>query len=920
MTAFLQTIFHRSRFAPLSAAARALVAVALALLGAVNARAGDPIVLQLKWFHQFQFAGYYAAQSKGFYQAEGLQVEIREGSPRHPALDEVLAGRADFGVTDEGVLLARVRGQPVVACAAIFQHSPYVILTRADSGIRRPSDLSGRTVMLGPAEGTAQFQAMLKHEGISLEAVKQKPHTWTIRDLVEKRVDAMSAYSTVEPTQMRMAGVEPSMIRVADYGVDFYGDTLFTREAVIKKDRARVAAFIRATRKGWEYAMEHPAELIDLILHMPEVQRRGLKRENLETEAREMRSLILPDLVDIGHMNPGRWERMEQIFQETGLIRHRPSLRGFLFEAEPAADRRLLWSLGGVVAVALLGGGIALLWTFQLRKKVEQRTREVRLSEANVTALIENTSAAIWSVDRNFRYITFNSHFRRQTEQSLGRTPVVGMTLDELLPGEQLAARKALYQRALAGEQFTWEETRSYLRGTRTFAQSFNPITSGGEITGVTVFAFDITEQRQLEEQLRQSQKMEAIGQLAGGVAHDFNNLLMVIQGNASLALITELPPTEVQAVFQDIVAATERAAALTGQLLAFSRRQPMQPRDLEINAIVTEASRMLSRLIGEDIALETELTPEPTPVRADNAMIEQVLLNLAVNARDAMPQGGCLTLRTSIATAADLPPNSPEVRGEVFVRIDVADTGRGIPSDCLPHIFEPFFTTKEVGKGTGPRPGDGVRHRPAARRVVERGKRSGRVVRRFRCFLPRHVVAAPADASLEPAAAANHQGSETILIVEDDATVRAVVLHVLKQNGYRLHEAVSGQSALELWEQCGEETDLLITDMVMPGGVSGHELAQELLAKKPGSRSSIRAATAPRFSAAISCCPRVWPFCASPTGPRISWRPSAPRSTRWLELRLLRGVPHTPRVALFSFSYSFSFPLSGRDVDHQRE
>jgi signal transduction histidine kinase len=166
---------------------------------------------------------------------------------------------------------------------------------------------------------------------------------------------------------------------------------------------------------------------------------------------------------------------------------------------------------------------------------------------------------------------------------------------------------------------------------------------------------------------------------------------------------MADLPETEVRAIFQDIAAATERAAALTGQLLAFSRRQPMQPRALEINVIVAESSRLLSRLIGEDISLGTKLTPEPTPVHADAAMIEQVLLNLAVNARDAMPQGGRLTLRTSIATATDLPPNLPAaLRGEGFVRIDVADTGRGITADCLPHIFEPFFTTKEVGKGTG--------------------------------------------------------------------------------------------------------------------------------------------------------------------------------------------------------------------------
>jgi len=830
--AYLQP-FVRRLFA-ISQTRSALLLVVAVLLSVPAVRAEEPIVLQLKWYHQFQFAGFYAAEAKGFYEAEGLKVEIREGSPKRPAIQEVLSGRADFGVADEAVLLARLQGQPVVACAVIFQHSPFIVMARADSGIRKPSDLSGRSVMVGPLEGTAQFQAMLKHEGIPLGAVKQQPHTWNTQDLIEKRVDAITAYSTVEPTQLRQAGVEPAVIHVADYGVDFYGDTLFTTEAMVDKDRGRVAAFIRATRRGWEYAMEHQEEMIDLIMKKPEVKQRGLKRENLEIEAREMRSLILPDLVDVGHMNLGRWERMEQIFQETGLIRRKASLKGFLFEADPEPDRQILWVLGGVLAVAVSSVGVALLWNFQLRRKVERSTREVRLSEANLTALIENTTASIWSVDRELRYITFNSHFRRQVEDRIGRPPEVGMALKDILPTEEMVQRKQLYQRALAGERFTWEVTRLFMRGTRVLAESFNPIFNGQEITGVTVFSYDITEQRQLEEQLRQSQKMEAIGQLAGGVAHDFNNLLMVIQGNASLALITELPPAEVKAIFQDIVAATERAAALTGQLLAFSRRQPMQPRDLEMNAIVNEASRMFGRLIGEDITLETQLATEATPVHADAGMIEQVLLNLAVNARDAMPHGGRLTLRTRSVTPQELPVNlASRVDGEAFIRVDVSDTGRGIPTDCLPHIFEPFFTTKEVGKGTGLglATAFGIAQQHGGWLTVESESGKGAT---FSLFLPRRAMAARVESSAAKPTVANQRGNETVFIVEDDATVRAVVVHVLKQNGYRIHEALNGQTALELWEQCGHETDILITDMVMPGGVTGHELAQQLLAKKP--------------------------------------------------------------------------------------
>jgi len=811
-----------------------LFTLGLLLLATVAAHAEETIVLQLKWFHQFQFAGYYAAEEKGFYKAEGLNVEIREGSPKRPPVESVLAGQAQFGVTDDAVLLARLRGRPVVACAAIFQHSPYVVMARGDSGISKPSDLIDRTVMANEQDA-AQLKAMLKHEGIPLERVKMVPHNWRVRDLIEGKVDAMTAYGTVEPAQLRQAGVEPSIIRVADYGVDFYGDTLFTTEAFVQKDRARVAAFIRASLKGWEYAMAHPAEMIDLILKKPGVKERGIRRENLEFEEREMKSLVLSDVVDIGHMNLGRWERMEQVFQETGLTRKKQELTRFLFEAEPRPDLRLLWILGGILAVAVLIGGVALLWTFQLRKKVEKSTREVRLSEAKLTALIENTSAAIWSVDRECRYVTFNSHFERLVEDLVGRQPAVGMKLDDLLPPETAMERKRLYERALAGEHFVTEAVFQLRHGLRTLEQSFSPITSGGEITGVTVFSFDITEQRLLEEQLRQSQKMDAIGQLAGGVAHDFNNLLMVIQGNASLALMSEQPEHEVRAIFQDILAATERASALTGQLLAFSRRQPMQARELNVNTVVGEVGRMLERLIGEHITLRTLFTSEATIVHADTAMIEQVLLNLAVNARDAMPQGGMLTLSTNVVSGRDRPGGMPlEARAEVYVRIDVSDTGTGIGADSLPHIFEPFFTTKEVGKGTGLglATAFGIAQQHGGWLSVESEVGRGST---FSLFIPRHHGAQPSTSPEQVSKPALQRGSETILVVEDDATVRSIVLQVLNKHGYRIHQAVSGRSALDMWDKCHGEVDLLLTDMVMPGGVSGHELAQRLVAKKPG-------------------------------------------------------------------------------------
>ncbi|MGE5610846.1 MAG: ABC transporter substrate-binding protein [Bacillota bacterium] len=347
----------------------------------------EKVTLQLKWYHQFQFAGYYAAQAQGYYAQEGLDVTIREGDADHPPIREVLAGNADFGVSDADVLLEYLQGKPLVALGAIFQHSPYILMTRADSGIRTPSDLRGKTIMLEDEQGIVQMKAMFKREGMPLSAVHVIRHSWKSEDLIEGRVAALSAYSTVEPYQLRVNGIEPHMIRAMDYGIDFYGDTLFTTREQIDRHPERVAAFRRASLKGWEYAMAHPDEIIELILRMPTVQQHGLSREHLRYEAHAMEALILPGLVDIGHMNPGRWEAIARIYADLGIIPRAPeSVSSFLFN--PDAPRTSKWLLPVLIGlgVAALGGVWTLLWNLQLKRVVTRRTAELRRSEEQMKA------------------------------------------------------------------------------------------------------------------------------------------------------------------------------------------------------------------------------------------------------------------------------------------------------------------------------------------------------------------------------------------------------------------------------------------------------------------------------------------------------------------------------------------------------
>ncbi len=337
----------------------------------------------------------------------------------------------------------------------------------------------------------------------------------------------------------------------------------------------------------------------------------------------------------------------------------------------------------------------------------------------------------------------------------------------------------------------------------------------------------DVTMQRRLEEQLRQSQKMEAIGQLAGGVAHDFNNILTVIHGHASLLLMSDLDDTASRSA-QQITQAAERAAGLTRQLLTFSRRQLIQPKKLDMNKIVGNMTDMLGRLLGEDVALKLNYSQSPATVEADAGMMEQVLLNLAVNARDAMPRGGQLAVRISIMDVNDdHVRRHPEARTGTFVCVSKSDTGTGIAPENISRIFEPFFTTKEIGKGTGLGLATvyGIVKQHQGWIEVESALGKGTT---FRIFIP-FVGAQQPDTEKPTTQILIRGGSETILLVEDEKPVRELVARVLEKHGYKILQAGTGAEAVTVWQRHKDEIALLLTDLVMPDNMNGRELAENL-------------------------------------------------------------------------------------------
>lgn len=429
-------------------------------------------------------------------------------------------------------------------------------------------------------------------------------------------------------------------------------------------------------------------------------------------------------------------------------------------------------------------------------------------------------------------------------------TETTGYTLEEAI-GEHTHILKSghvpteiyqqMWQTILAGKEWRGEFLNKKKNGELYWeAVSISPIkTTDGTITHFLAVKEDITDQKQaeetrarLEEQLRQAQKMESIGRLAGGVAHDFNNLLTVIQGYADL-METAIPAGDPQLKdLEQIRLASERAAALTRQLLAFSRQQVLAPTILDLNDLVANLHKMLGRLIGEDIALTTVLQPGLWLITADPGQIEQVIMNLVVNARDAMPTGGRLTIETgNIYLDADYIETDFEAPTGPCVILTVKDTGHGMDKSTLARIFEPFYTTKESGQGTGLGLATvyGIVKQSGGHITVQSKPGDGTT---FNIFLPVTTNAAVNQAKSQPQLQ-TRGGHETILLAEDEETVRFLLRRTLQDEGYTILEARSGSEALSLAAHHQGQIDMLLTDVIMPQ-MSGRELAELLKTQRP--------------------------------------------------------------------------------------
>lgn len=472
----------------------------------VEALALEPLSLQLRWKHQFQFAGYYAALHKGFYREAGLDVSLKEGGPGADPVASVLSGESDFGISISSLVIDYLKGKPVLMLGPVFQHSPNVLLMRGENRYLAELALPGAgAIALMEGDQDVELKVMFLNEGIDLERLKIVPDENHLVDFMDGRVEALNAYVSNEPFVLQQAGMPFSILRPQNYGMDFYGDLLFTRRELAQEQPQRVAAFRTASLRGWQYALDHPDEIIDLIKQHYDTQ--GKSREQLAYEAQALHRLINPEVIELGHNNPGRWQHIAGTFARFGLVRADRALEDFFYQSDPDIDLTWLYSALAVsLAVLWLVAGIA-LYIHRANRRLARAMAEKHRSEERYRVIFQSSASAglVW---REGFIITDWNH---QAEQLFGwsREDVIGRNFMEFLLPE-------------AERQHLATDFAQIVRDSAHLPHGINDnLTRDGRVISCEWFnawlpqqeaeppevislAIDITERRRLEEQIRQ--------------------------------------------------------------------------------------------------------------------------------------------------------------------------------------------------------------------------------------------------------------------------------------------------------------------------------------------------------------------------------------------------------------------------------
>jgi PAS domain S-box-containing protein len=855
--------------------------------GAVPVQAKTPVVLQLPWHHQFQFAGYYVALDQGFYRDAGLDVEIRGVNQGPQVVDEVLSRRADFGISGSGLLIFRSQGQPVVAVAALFQHSPLIFLALESSGIRTPADLAGRRVMMSPNYTSLEMMALLRQEKL-VDRVNILPTSFDYRSLLRGETDVFNAYATNEPFLLESEGHPTVSISPDAHGIRFYRDVLFTHADLVQRDPELVDAFRRASLRGWQEALDNPEAAIRIIqAHYPVDK----TFDQLAFEAREVAKAIAPDEAPLGHQDLGRWAQSVHHLIALGEIEPSFSLPdSFVFTPPLGID----WARLRPAIIPVLVVFLALLVFLSILLRVNRNLVQTR---GQLTREIHHTAEAASSLretqrvyrtlmnslyDAVFLHPLVEGGFGNFCQVNDRALEMYGYSQEQMLSFNARDLVADPENLPLFAGQVSLE---SGMKLPRQFFDARH-VRASGEVFAVEVsrtlleieghphlmsVVRDVSEKRALEEQqahlelqVLQAQKLESLGVLAGGIAHDFNNILMVVLGHSDMAMNALEPDHPARGSIVQIHNAAGQAAQLASQMLAYSGKGKFQVEPLNLNDLIRDIEGMLTASVAKKALLRFDLREDLPSVEADGTQLRQVIMNLVINASEALEgQSGTVSVVTGKRECDSeyfLDPwqTDPVPAGE-YVFLEVRDSGCGISPEKLGRVFDPFYTTKFTGRGLGMSAVLGIARGHKGAIKIHSRVGQGTV---FKFLLPASGHPVAEQVQKESTGMARQHG--LVMVVEDEPTVLALSCRMLQDMGFTPIEAEDGLRAVEIYRRRGQDILLTLMDLTMPG-LDGREATEAIRMIDPSAKVVVVSGYTQEDSAIVRAVPGLDGFLQKP-------------------------------------------------------
>ena len=713
----------------------------------------DKVRLQLKWYHQFQFAGYYAALEKGFYQDVGLNVEIMENDVNRSPVEVLLAGDAEYAVSSAGVLIQRAENKPIVALASIMQHSPLALLVLKSSGIKEPADLAGKRVMLGEGETAAEVIAMLRKAGVQEGDYEAQSPSYNPQDLIDGKTDALFAYVSNEGYYLDQQGIDYRYLSPSRFGVDFYSDLLVTSEVEVSNHGQRVERFRAASMKGWVYAMEHPDEIVDLIFNKYNTQNKA--REHLAYEAASLREMIQPMFVEMGYMHIDRWQHIADVFRSLGLLGITAPIEDLMYHKPDTIwgmDRTLfLWVLLGVVMTLVLVAVLfqSYMWNRNLQLLVTQRTRALDKALVDATStkeqlehIVNSINDGLVVVDGQGSITLCNPELRRIT--GLTDSLLMGSSIDDLIEygNKELGDYEVQITHA-DGYPFPVDVSRAKLGGDDSI---------GSEVMIIRDLSEQLSAERSRQRDASELAYRAGIAETNATIFHNIGNTVTALIHQVNVWRRHEKKYQEVGRAMSDVVPKIEQAMVESPQLPAdsFIRRVPAGLQQMgelvktnteSLSEVATRVDRGVSH-IAEIIRIQQQMSrsDKQAPglqgfrnpsfglqeLMTDALQLEQVVVDryqvqIEQDFAEPLPAIACSRnellqavinlLRNSmeaIAGRTDLAPGdgritvTAKLNDAGLIEVSIVDNGEGIEPEQLSHLFQYGYTNKADGSGFG--------------------------------------------------------------------------------------------------------------------------------------------------------------------------------------------------------------------------